>query len=120
MALPNIIVIVLVIILLLSVLQREGEKRYITQGVRWYSLAIVALVVILIMIALLLSWTSVDATEVDGIQGRYFLPVMPMIIILLQNSSIVLKKNIDEYLILFTGYMHCMTAFFVTLIAISR
>ena len=37
--------------------------------------------------AMLLSWTNLGSTEIDGIQGRYFLPVVPLFLILLTKRT---------------------------------
>lgn len=42
-------------------------------------LLVVAAVVVLIEIALYLGWTPVAAYFVEGVQGRYFIPAMPML-----------------------------------------
>lgn len=43
----------------------------------WWT-AICAASVMLIMVALFLFWTKVGAPAVDGVQGRYFLPLIPL------------------------------------------
>lgn len=43
----------------------------------WWA-AICAACVLLIMLALFLYWTRVGAPAVDGVQGRYFLPIIPL------------------------------------------
>ena len=81
----------------------------------------VGIVCIGIMAALFFSWTPLGSQEIEGIQGRYFLPVLPIVLLLLQNNIIYIRhRNIDKYLILSVGYLQCLVAFFVTLTAIGR
>lgn len=44
----------------------------------WYSVAIIAMSAFLLLTALYLTWTPVGAGAVEGIQGRYFLPLAPL------------------------------------------
>jgi uncharacterized membrane protein len=36
---------------------------------------------------------------VDGLQGRYFLPLLPLLLILFQQNNLVPKKGIDRPLV---------------------
>ncbi len=118
--LPEIVVYALILILLFSILKCGDEVRYEVRDVRRYSAAITILITGMIMAALLLSWTTEDAVQIDGIQGRYFLPILPLIVVLTQNHLIVLKRNIDQYLIVFMGCVQCISVYFITLTALGR
>ena len=73
-----------------------------------------------IMIALMLSWTPLDATLIQGVQGRYFIPVLPLIGIAMQNRTIVIRKDISSYLILGAMFFNVYTIYFVALSGISK
>lgn len=118
--LPEIVVYALILILLFSILKCGDEVWYEVRDVRRYSAAITILITGMIMAALLLSWTTEDAVQIDGIQGRYFLPILPLIVVLTQNHLIVLKRNIDQYLIVFMGCVQCISVYFITLTALGR
>jgi hypothetical protein len=53
-------------------------------GTRWFTAPAVALGVLgsmeLIFVALYLTWTPVGMDRVDGIQGRYFIPLLPVLL----------------------------------------
>jgi len=53
---------------------------------------ICAAVVILNMTAMFLGWTSDWHTVVLGIQGRYFIPILPLALILLKNKFTLISK----------------------------
>jgi uncharacterized membrane protein len=44
----------------------------------WFSFAIIAMSTLLLFTALYLTWTPVGAAAIEGIQGRYFLPLAPL------------------------------------------
>ena len=48
---------------------------------------------------LLLSSTYKTAEIIGGVQGRYFIPVLPLLCIALRGKRIRIEKNIDEKLI---------------------
>jgi len=59
--------------------------------------------------ALYISWTPLGAEYVDGIQGRYFIPLIPILAIFLSNKKIILKKdmlNLKTYLFLNFGLLY--------------
>ncbi len=117
---PQILVIFMVIVILLSILRREGEEQYITTGIRLWGGTLTIVIIVAVMISLLLLWTLEGASLISGLQGRYFLPILPLLVILLRNNVIVTKKNIDKYLILSIGYINCMVIYFILLITVSR
>ena len=70
--------------------------------------AVAALVMLLTAGAMLVSWTGRDSQIIEGIQGRYFLPVLPLLLLLLKNETVVLKRDISRG-ILYTFI--CMDAY---------
>lgn len=120
--LPDILIIGFVIILLISVLRCEKDRKDIVLSIsfRVYTIIGILLVVVGVMAALFFSWTTVGNREIEGIQGRYFLPILPLALLCMQNETIVLEKNIDKYLLLGATYLHCLVVFFATLTAITR
>lgn len=116
---PNIIVLGFILVLLLSMVKNQETGRRIKYGVQVNVIFISMAVIALIMIATL-SWTSTTSGVIIGIQGRYFLPILPLAIFIFENDILVLRENINHYLILFAVYLECMTIYFFTLTAISR
>jgi hypothetical protein len=64
-----------------------------TPGARWFTSPAAAAAVLssieLIFVALYLTWTPVGADRVDGIQGRYFIPLLPVLLFLLPGSGLL-------------------------------
>lgn len=120
MPLPEIIVILFVILLLLSLLQTEDAERQIKMTARCYTGVLAALSILAVIGYMLIDHTYIGSALVEGVQGRYFLPILPMLFILLQNRTIVLKSNIDRYIILGIGYVQLLTILNVTAIIVNR
>ena len=58
-----------------------SEQRthpYRTRLFAFYCMVIVAISIVLLMTALYVTWTPVGQRPIDGIQGRYFLPLAPL------------------------------------------
>lgn len=49
---------------------------------------------IAVLSALYISWTSFGAEYVDGIQGRYFIPLIPVLSIFLSKKKILIEKEV--------------------------
>ena len=56
-------------------------------------LIIFILVFGLMATSLYLDWTSYKANIIDGIQGRYFLPILILVFIMMSNKSFEIKNN---------------------------
>lgn len=62
-------------------------------------LAAVALVYLGITASMLFAWTNVGDTVIQGVQGRYFLPVLPLALLALQGGNVRLKKDRTPWVI---------------------
>ena len=64
-------------------------------------LIIIILSVGLIEFSMLLAWTPKTSLTISGVQGRYFLPLLPISLMLLKNKLIVFKKNKNRFFLAF-------------------
>lgn len=55
--------------------------------------------IILICLSQYLTWTPVGRTRIQGIQGRYFIPLSPLIFLLLSTKKIKLNFNLKNFAI---------------------
>ena len=119
-ALPVTIVIALIFLLCISMIQEENETDSLKLPLRFYMLCSTVAMIFLIMVVLFLDWTPLGSTQIEGLQGRYFLPFLPLMLLILQNRNITIKKNINQYLIMSLCYVQCLVIFFVSLIGIGQ
>lgn len=96
----DVLVIGFLILFLIGLLtESSSEKDTAVTG--WKRLMLAAAILLsagMSIMAMWLNWTPVSFPYVEGVQGRYFLPMIPMLIVILKNNTIVLKKNIDMQL----------------------
>ena len=95
---PTVIIMGFVVLLYVGTLRKE-EENYLTS---WKEKIISVLVVLsisgLVMLSLLLSEkTAITARTIWGIQGRYFLPVLPFILLLCRTQKINIRKEGDQW-----------------------
>ena len=62
-------------------------------------LAVCVIIALLILLGFLLSWTYKTDTMVQGVQGRYFSPLLPLFFTVFNNKYISIPKKVDRYLI---------------------
>lgn len=79
--------------------EEESTKRYqnampITHRV--VSLLLCLLTATAALLVMLLSWTPLDSTVVEGVQGRYFLPVFPLVLLAVRSRQIWWKESMQE------------------------
>ncbi len=85
-------------VVFLSTVKTQGTEL-VHKGVRkWWSLLLAVGACGLFCLACI-TWTPINYTTVFGIQGRYFYPVLPLIVLFFTNDNISIKKNIDGALI---------------------
>lgn len=78
---------------------REEREEIFHKGIRkWWALAIFTAVTALFVFACI-TWTPINYTTIFGIQGRYFIPVLPLAVFFFVNENIRIKKDITPYLI---------------------
>ena len=91
-------VVAVMVIVYLTTVKKEDEILQYKGGRKWWA-TLVALAVVALFCTACITWTPVNYETVFGIQGRYFMPVLPLLIMALSNENITLKKNIDRILL---------------------
>jgi len=69
-------------------------KEKLSKKQKYIILGIIVISVILIFSSMYITWTKTDSNIIEGVQGRYFLPLMPLVLILI--GSIPIKSHINE------------------------
>lgn len=91
-------VFALILILLLSLVQAQGETLRYKGLPKWWGL-LIALGACGLAALACITWTPINYPHIFGLQGRYFLPVFPLILLFFTNENIRVKKSIDGILI---------------------
>lgn len=77
----------------------ENNKKKLIIDIKSKLLFVFILVtcILLISTSLYVQWTSVGANLISGIQGRYFIPLIPLMLLLLNTKEIDSKKDNGLY-----------------------
>ena len=97
---------VYLVLLFFACLTAEGSRQEISGYERAAFLGVSALTVFLVMLTMLLNWTSQNDTMIQGIQGRYFIPVLPLLWMCLNNRVIRLNRNPEKILLICALAVH--------------
>ena len=60
----------------------------------------------LILASMLLSWTPLGLNYIAGVQGRYFLPLLPAAAMVLRNGSIRVNAGMERHMAAITGTLN--------------
>lgn len=72
---------------------------------------ILCISVTLVMLSMFLGWTSIGSDVILGVQGRYFIPLLPLLLPIVRSEGIIVNANNDRKflsLILFGNMMTIM------------
>lgn len=100
---PYAVVVLLTAGLLGLALRKPGETLILTGRPRWWILFLCLVCAAALMFSMLLAWTPLSSKVICGVQGRYFLPFLPLVLLILKNNIIVLTKNPDRSIL----YLMC-------------
>ncbi len=89
--------------LLILALRKPGDKLVLTGGKRIWIWFLCLLCAGAAMFSMLLAWTPVSSRIICGVQGRYFLPFLPVLLMSLKNDFVVLNRNRDREIL----YLMC-------------
>lgn len=91
------------LLLILSFFRRRDEKCVFRFSERCWILVLSFCTVILIIMSMFLTWTPQSYSSVEGVQGRYFLPIFPLLFLVFRNNMVVAEKRLDRHIMFCIG-----------------
>lgn len=85
-----------IIFALAAIIGAPGEKQ-LDGGRRAAFITIAAIGILAVVVSMFIGWTNPGETRVGGVQGRYFLPVVPMLLLGLRSRHIEPKKDMSFF-----------------------
>lgn len=92
----RVVVIGFIILFLFSMFKVRGEKQYVTGSQKWWISIVCLLSAGMILMGMLLTWTPYGHVSIEGVQGRYFTPLLLLVSLLGRNRIILLNENKDR------------------------
>jgi len=96
---PWFIVLAFSTILFLSFLKTPEDDVEINNKHRALFLLIFCIGLFAIMLGMFTGWTFADEEIIQGIQGRYFLPFLPIIALAIRSNKAVLKRKLQTVIV---------------------
>ena len=63
------------------------------------------------MLSMFLSWTSDNRPIIAGIQGRYFVPILPLLCLAVSDIRVKAKYDLSKMLVLVCAILQCVAIF---------
>lgn len=92
------------LLLILASLKTKEEPMYIRTGQKWWIVFVCAVCAGLILAGMLLTWTPRGYVSIEGVQGRYFIPLMPALLLVLRNPRLTWERCAQRGLI-YAGFI---------------
>lgn len=90
----------LAIYLFTTVIEEEIKNKFKTYQLVWIALVVLAIIA-LVFTSLYVQWSTIGNESIAGVQGRYFLPILPLIMLLIGSTlkikSSYKKENINKF-----------------------
>ena len=90
--------IAILMVLLLSVTPVKKEKLQYPLLPKLTG-AFIFMAILALTVLICITWTPINYTTIFGIQGRYVLPALPLMVMFFQTKLVTLEKNIDRILL---------------------
>ncbi len=90
---PYVVVVFFTVCLLCLAMKKPGEMLRMSGKDRVWVSVLCAACTAAAMLSMLIAWTAMSSQVIEGVQGRYFLPFLPVLLMAFKNDTIILTKN---------------------------
>ena len=104
LSVPFFVSLVMGACLVLLSIRNAGEALYMKGKQKVWICFLAAACLAGLMTAMLVGWTPMSSTVIEGVQGRYLIPVIPFVLMCMKNDRVVRTAGDDRKLI------YCMCA----------
>ena len=95
---PYYIVFGFVLVLLCSAIMSEKENVYVKSSHKALMLILSLGMIGGVTLSMMLDFTDISDTVIRGIQGRYFIPFLPLVLFLFRGKLVTARKSLDRYI----------------------
>ena len=93
---PDYLVSVFLILMAVSTFRRTYESLQLNSGMRFTLFCFSWISIILIIMGITLTWTPAASPVAEGVQGRYFLPLVLPMLLSMRGKSITANEKCDN------------------------
>lgn len=96
---PDLFFVALVVLLVIFFIPDASEPRVFRKGNKAWMTVLICAVVFLTMFSMLVAWTAITSDVITGVQGRYFLPLLPLVaMVLFRDGKLQMKYGHEKLL----------------------
>jgi len=95
------------ILLILCALKRE--ENFFDKRMRLLFIMINLIVFFLVLLSMCIYWTPLTFDHIEGVQGRYFIPIVYTILIVINNTKICFKDELYKFINIFACLLTVIT-----------
>ncbi|MBR5111576.1 MAG: DUF2142 domain-containing protein [Clostridia bacterium] len=110
----------MLLLLILSALVTPALLSPVTVRQRINFLLVCILVLLTFLFAMLLSWGTPDSPFIEGVQGRYLIPVVPLALASLNNRRIQLREEFSIPIAALFSLLSCASVVYVVLYTVAN
>lgn len=92
-------------ILIISAFSEKSNNEVFTYEHKLLYFLIAAAVIGVVMLAMALAWTPAGYQWIEGVQGRYYIPIIYLLLIWLQNTKIYLTSKLNMIMMIIIPVM---------------
>ena len=89
----------------------DKEEYCFSKNQKIMTMAIIVFSSLFVITSMWIFWTPVSSDNVLGVQGRYFIPIAALVMMVLKNRFVQVKKDITQYLVAGAIIVHIGTFF---------
>lgn len=86
---------IMFILILTEIITDETLRNKFNKKQKWVMIGTILIIVLLIFTSLYVQWTTVCSESILGVQGRYFIPILPLLMILI-SDKLKIKSNYNS------------------------
>lgn len=103
-------------LLLIASIAEKSNKEVFTYEHKSLFFLISLAVILVVMLAMALAWTPMDYDVIEGVQGRYYIPIIYLLLICLQNSRVYLRENMTRIIMVMISVMSVVSIYFLIML----
>lgn len=119
LSLPSYVIWLFVIFVILAIFSNNNHQSnqntnvYITRKQKIFYCIISSIIILLTLLAAFLGWTSNTRSIILGVQGRYFIPILPLLCLAISNNKPIIKYDINNILVTGCSILQCVSIFHI-------
>lgn len=95
------------VLLIASALKKESNE--IDNRTRILMVCINCIIFFLILLSMCIYWTPLDFDHIEGVQGRYFIPIIYTMLIIFNNKKIYIREKFYKYVNIIACFLVAFT-----------